>query len=1819
MAPPGDDSVPLEVIEALLRGIKIVPPDAIPSIIDCVIAATGLSPSSLFCSILDAFPDVFKEHMQGCSTISASNCGLILSFIAGLLYLHKLGARQEAFRSFIYIVLIPVLKMINPNDFMLVNQVMELLCNNVNAGNNWGIAIATLAPYCLRSLKLSLQSIKLVEWDWSDLAVENVLDKQPCSIKSLFEYLPMPIACHGLSSMLAASANCCQPDGMPGTLKLTHISLETISKQLLLVLSDTIIEMLSHDSDMRSCAIRVLFPAILEAYDVYPSVQFTLHNGKHLRSRLDFCREVWECCKTLFSAGSKERYDAYLILSLYFDSFIPKRGCKISSTSNSGEEFDLRADQRFWEEIRSGLVDNEAPTRKQALYVLKLVVSSYSNSVRKIHYDNKTCLSQSKPACQSFITTSKGGSSATRKAVTRREKWAVEEAKSLGVGLMGSSIELCFTGQERWRAFLLLYDMLEEYGTHLVEAAWEHQIGLLFSSLGTLGHCNLLVAQNSYQIQMETSEGIFLWLAVLWERGLCHGNPQVRCLVMQSFVSIKWQNHGDCVKLVPKDFILGPLIEGLNDPVHHKDFGIKGVYSSETIKGASNFFSTLSSYFSCWEKINFLCELFALLTKESFGRAGLMALATSIASFACGSDINKTQSEICGRDSADDKNEKFVQYNVARRKLLDILQLVLEQCRHHFNPSYRLQVCDQVLASASSLIPVSEMPLDLLLHFLSSLPREFTDINGFLRGKICCWLCQDIMAFSCNESPLLKRLCNFPEKFIANNSSHNSVTFDDEDLNVWKLEAQRWSRMLFLVVTKHSYFEHIFSFVRKYGLTIGQDGQCTWWSYTKFLLILISLIEELQIYQKKLTTCTVKTSNEMKTGNICITMGKGFQVTDALLEKFRESFQLILDELVSFARSASAFFWSSNVPEGADLPGSVLGKLGGASQRRLPTCSATSLLQAITSLRAISFILKLCNPSENVGVNSALEFLWSYTWKVITLVPPETEAGAEVQLAAHEALADVLEALAVTFFPRDVHTLMIIDKSKVEESETRIVLDSLVNRFLDCINELLAIGMLARSRQAVLIQWKWCSLDSLLLILYCIVSNGDDKECCISNATLARVLIDVIDSLENASEGSFLPMLRSIKLAMELHSSAGSALLNSSSIGLDANMMWKLVRSAWTSHANSNKRRLAPIAALLSSILHPSVFGDQAMHEAVDCSPGPLKWLVERILSDGAKSPRTIRLAALHLTGLWFSYPQTIMYYMRELKLLTLYGSVAFDEDFEASVTENDDARREYLLLARGPDPELTESFVNTEMYARVSVAVLFYNLANLAEESEGEETNKEIVTHCGKMFLLQLLDAVVNDKDLAKELYKKYSSVHRRKIRVWQMICILSQFIDADVVQQVISTLNTCLYRNNLPAVRQYLEIFAIKMYLMFPAKVKEQLIPILLDQSMKPQALSSYVFIAANVILHTPDVSDQLSCLKELLPPVFPFLTAHHHSLRGFTQILVYHVLDKLLPACDTTISDALHLERRCLNAIKTYLHENADCRRLRSSMQGFLDAFEPNIAATPKGIFSSKDEDIEFECVPTSLMDQVNDFLNDARGDLRMSMANDERTLKNENLAVQEADQMLSTPGYPEDKTFNFQKKVTLEKMIGFPYSLAGNEEEDHLYTMMLLGRNIDLLKDGRQELVLVASFLDRIPNLAGLARTCEVFKVAALAIADKSVVQDKQFQLISVTAEKWVPVIEVPVCCIKPFLEKKRRDGFCLVGLEQTANSVPLDQYSFPRKTVLVLGREKEGIPVDVIHILDSCVEIPQLGVVRSLNVHVSGAIAIWEYTRQQRSK
>ena len=87
----------------------------------------------------------------------------------------------------------------------------------------------------------------------------------------------------------------------------------------------------------------------------------------------------------------------------------------------------------------------------------------------------------------------------------------------------------------------------------------------------------------------------------------------------------------------------------------------------------------------------------------------------------------------------------------------------------------------------------------------------------------------------------------------------------------------------------------------------------------------------------------------------------------------------------------------------------------------------------------------------------------------------------------------------------------------------------------------------------------------------------------------------------------------------------------------------------------------------------------------------------------------------------------------------------------------------------------------------------------------------------------------------------------------------------------------------------------------------------------------------------------------------------------------------------------------------------------------------------------------------------------------------------------------------------------------------------------------------------------------------------------------------------------------------WLGKQKGEGYVIVGVEQTSSSISIADLRFPLKTVLLLGREKEGIPVEFLQCVDICVEIPQLGIIRSLNVHVSGAISIWEYSKQMINK
>ena len=153
----------------------------------------------------------------------------------------------------------------------------------------------------------------------------------------------------------------------------------------------------------------------------------------------------------------------------------------------------------------------------------------------------------------------------------------------------------------------------------------------------------------------------------------------------------------------------------------------------------------------------------------------------------------------------------------------------------------------------------------------------------------------------------------------------------------------------------------------------------------------------------------------------------------------------------------------------------------------------------------------------------------------------------------------------------------------------------------------------------------------------------------------------------------------------------------------------------------------------------------------------------------------------------------------------------------------------------------------------------------------------------------------------------------------------------------------------------------------------------------------------------------------------------------------------------------------------------------------------------------------------------------------------------------------------------------------------------------------------------DLIVVGSLVDNPYNLGGLSRVSEIFGAAALTLQNQNVVSNKDFASVSVSSHLHFPLVQLSASGIPAFLAERKLEGYTVVGIEQTDRSVILgsDSCQLPKKCVLVVGSEKEGIPAVILTESDILVEIPQAGVTRSLNVQTAVGIVLFEYSRQHQ--
>lgn len=115
---------------------------------------------------------------------------------------------------------------------------------------------------------------------------------------------------------------------------------------------------------------------------------------------------------------------------------------------------------------------------------------------------------------------------------------------------------------------------------------------------------------------------------------------------------------------------------------------------------------------------------------------------------------------------------------------------------------------------------------------------------------------------------------------------------------------------------------------------------------------------------------------------------------------------------------------------------------------------------------------------------------------------------------------------------------------------------------------------------------------------------------------------------------------------------------------------------------------------------------NKVLHERVEAANAVWLWYITCL-------PILFVFSLINLFLLWSSILRNVKLWCIHLHIAFLFfvliwkfsSSVAFDEDFEAELAENHDARNEVSLLAKSPDPELTEvSYIIYKFYV-----VLYY------------------------------------------------------------------------------------------------------------------------------------------------------------------------------------------------------------------------------------------------------------------------------------------------------------------------------------------------------------------------------------------------------------------------------------------------------------------------------------------------------------------------------
>lgn len=136
-----------------------------------------------------------------------------------------------------------------------------------------------------------------------------------------------------------------------------------------------------------------------------------------------------------------------------------------------------------------------------------------------------------------------------------------------------------------------------------------------------------------------------------------------------------------------------------------------------------------------------------------------------------------------------------------------------------------------------------------------------------------------------------------------------------------------------------------------------------------------------------------------------------------------------------------------------------------------------------------------------------------------------------------------------------------------------------------------------------------------------------------------------------------------------------------------------------------------------------------------------------------------------------------------------------------------------------------------------------------------------------------------------------------------------------------------------------------------------------------------------------------------------------------------------------------------------------------------------------------------------------------------------------------------------------------------------------------------------------------------NISAVMRTCDAVGIQDIYVLNTKIARHKKFgRKSSSSAAKWLSIHQFTDA--KECFAELRRNYNLILTTHLGSDAISLHNIDFTQSIALVFGNEHDGVSEEIRALADGNFIIPQVGIIKSLNISVACAVTVYEAMRQK---